>query len=676
MVKASKEHGSISLIQAMVTIFISFFILVMVQSYSSKLAMDDIGKEFNKLSKQALPLSTNNAQIIQNVLEQIKVLNAGLNTHSLDELKNTITLYHSLSEQIDFILDELQQISKQYGHALTKDQSASLVDFLQQLKQRSTTILDAQNQSIATELKIEQLRDSFRYGSASIGPEMTRIASFLVQDNSEAYDAANRFSSQSGDIERAFVLLTVENSYEKALKQYKEMRSRKAGIDLAFSDFSDWYPEISEFSSLVMPFNMVTEGFEEEGILSLILTRLKIVEAQTADLKAVTALSDQLIDLLNDISYQSAQMIDNSQMTVTNAMQHIVQLIVIFAIVLGVFILFSGLLLRSWIGKGLSNVTQHMASVTEHNLAEFAQTEGPREIKQIATQLNRIIESTNDSLSIVVNNCELLYSSADHTHTAAENANQNLEIQNKALMDISATLEQLQGSVQEINKITNELFIESGSATKATLQGIEVIEINNERLRTLELTLQQNETLTNHLDSNVAQIAEMVDLISGIADSTNLLALNAAIEAARAGEHGRGFAVVADEVRKLATGTSIQTENIRKMMAQLVKSVEVSQQSVLNSREEMNHASQSNQQVTQVFADIQHVVDHISNKLEQVSIATDEQEQASKNVNLSLNEINEQGNKTLGHLHSMVKCSQEVSNIVVQQKKILNKYSL
>ena len=64
------------------------------------------------------------------------------------------------------------------------------------------------------------------------------------------------------------------------------------------------------------------------------------------------------------------------------------------------------------------------------------------------------------------------------------------------------------------------------------------------------------------LDASANQVGQIVELISSIAQRTNLLALNASIEAARGGEAGRGFAVVASEVKELATQTSRATEEI------------------------------------------------------------------------------------------------------------------
>lgn len=246
----------------------------------------------------------------------------------------------------------------------------------------------------------------------------------------------------------------------------------------------------------------------------------------------------------------------------------------------------------------------------------------------------------------------------------------------QALLSMAATINQLEASIREIAGVSNDSFNDSVEAAEHSTQGVKVIGQNQQRLQALENTLSVNEAAMSELNQRVTSIREMVDMISGIADSTNLLALNAAIEAARAGEQGRGFAVVADEVRKLASDTSKQTTNIRDMMNELVNAATKSRQAVEESRKEMVSALQSSEAVKSTFMQIESAVSHIRTRVALITDATEEQKRATTDVSQAVAQISEQGQETKRQLDAMLESAEQVASIAGHQQAMLHKYQL
>ncbi len=185
-------------------------------------------------------------------------------------------------------------------------------------------------------------------------------------------------------------------------------------------------------------------------------------------------------------------------------------------------------------------------------------------------------------------------------------------------------------TLQETDKVIESLEVTGGniervkgaasSAFQATEEGEKTLEEVVEAMGRIKDSVFSVGEVVKNLGVSSQEIGSITDLITGIAEETNLLALNAAIEAARAGDAGRGFAVVADEVRKLAEESAHAAQRIAHLISEIQKEAERAVRSMTESQTHVEGGSEAVDKAREAFQDIHEANQVVTQEADNISL--------------------------------------------------------
>lgn len=236
---------------------------------------------------------------------------------------------------------------------------------------------------------------------------------------------------------------------------------------------------------------------------------------------------------------------------------------------------------------------------------------------------------------------------------AAEGDRCNIRNIDTHLQQQRAHSEQLAAAISELSHSIRDV---AHSAQEASSLVTEVQQVSAEGLQALATTQSAVNQLHQELDTNHAVLAQLtndslkisgiLEVISQIADQTNLLALNAAIEAARAGEQGRGFAVVADEVRALAQKTRASTSEIHEMIRALQQTTSRLSDGMAQGAQTSEHCQQHASTTAGVLNQINQMLALVTRTSDEIAQAVSQQAEVTATLDEGVHQIHQLASHT------------------------------
>jgi len=303
----------------------------------------------------------------------------------------------------------------------------------------------------------------------------------------------------------------------------------------------------------------------------------------------------------------------------------------------------------------------------EGDLTKRLKVENNDEFGQISHSFNIFIEKIQHSIEHVKLTTEQLDSVIASVVSQTHSSLAMHHDQTKRTDSVAMAVNNFSQSAMAIANNASDASVIAKNADEHSTQNQQTLLHSVNSIHQLSANMEQAQHTINSLNAHTISIGQVLEVIKGVSEQTNLLALNAAIEAARAGEAGRGFAVVADEVRQLAHRTQQSTQEIEDTVGQLQRgsnqAVELMKTSIQDSEKSVEHA----EGVSVLMGQIIESIKQISSANHSVANATVEQNDLVKVLDAditSMSELSVQSQENLKNtLNECTKLKQQFSDL-------------
>lgn len=284
--------------------------------------------------------------------------------------------------------------------------------------------------------------------------------------------------------------------------------------------------------------------------------------------------------------------------------------------------------------------------------------------------------SLKNTIGQISSAADQLASAAEELNAVTEESSRGLTRQNDEIQLAATAVTEMTAAVEEVAR--NAISTSDASkltSTEAATGRDQAREAVN-AINTVSTEISSSTAMVEELAGRVREIGQVLDVIRGIAEQTNLLALNAAIEAARAGEQGRGFAVVADEVRALAARTQASTGEIEAMIGSVQSSADQAVRAMGNSRTLASNTQSLAQATGQSLERIAQSIAEINDRNMLIATASEEQSHVAREVDRNLINIQDLSTQTAAGANQTSASSQELSRLAISFNNLVGKFKV